>query len=192
MRRWTTEKSKIRRIDRVDSDFNIIISKILTETLIAKLKARLQLPPCRWDEGGWLGMIISARFLMFSSELMVFMVSLENTDQDHQQKAKTKRVRTTFTEEQLQVLQANFNLDSNPDGQDLERIAQITGLSKRVTQVWFQNSRARQKKYLNNQAKKANAISMPSMTAATSCPGCGMLYCLCSHPSLQLNMSQVA
>ncbi|GIY91622.1 hypothetical protein CEXT_411401 [Caerostris extrusa] len=59
----------------------------------------------------------------------------KNTDQDHQQKAKTKRVRTTFTEEQLQVLQANFNLDSNPDGQDLERIAQITGLSKRVTQV---------------------------------------------------------
>ena len=36
-------------------------------------------------------------------------------------------MRTTFTEEQLQVLQANFDVDSNPDGQDLERIAQITG-----------------------------------------------------------------
>lgn len=62
-------------------------------------------------------------------------------------KSKTKRVRTTFTDEQLQILQANFQIDSNPDGQDLERIAQITGLSKRVTQVWFQNSRARQKKH---------------------------------------------
>ena len=63
------------------------------------------------------------------------------------QKQKTKRIRTTFSEEQLQVLQANFQMESNPDGQDLERIAQITGLSKRVTQVWFQNSRARQKKH---------------------------------------------
>jgi hypothetical protein len=44
--------------------------------------------------------------------------------------AKAKRVRTTFTEEQLQILQANFEVDSNPDGQDLERIAQITGTKK--------------------------------------------------------------
>ncbi|KAK2182840.1 hypothetical protein NP493_334g03023 [Ridgeia piscesae] len=70
-----------------------------------------------------------------------------SNDEGSSQKQKAKRVRTTFTEEQLQVLQANFQLDSNPDGQDLERIAQITGLSKRVTQVWFQNSRARQKKH---------------------------------------------
>ncbi|KAI2802448.1 LIM/homeobox protein Lhx8 [Blomia tropicalis] len=63
--------------------------------------------------------------------------------------SKTKRVRTTFTEDQLSILHANFQLDSNPDGQDLERIANLTGLTKRVTQVWFQNSRARQKKYMN-------------------------------------------
>uniref|UniRef100_A0AAR5Q193 Arrowhead n=1 Tax=Dendroctonus ponderosae TaxID=77166 RepID=A0AAR5Q193_DENPD len=73
----------------------------------------------------------------------------DGCDADGYHKNKAKRVRTTFTEEQLQVLQANFQLDSNPDGQDLERIAQITGLSKRVTQVWFQNSRARQKKHMH-------------------------------------------
>lgn len=55
-----------------------------------------------------------------------------------QPKTKTKRVRTTFAEEQLAVLQTHFQIDSNPDGADLERIATMTGLSKRVTQVWFQ------------------------------------------------------
>lgn len=76
-------------------------------------------------------------------------LSTDGCDAEGYHKNKAKRVRTTFTEEQLQVLQANFQLDSNPDGQDLERIAQITGLSKRVTQVWFQNSRARQKKHMH-------------------------------------------
>lgn len=71
------------------------------------------------------------------------------TDPEGGGRSKSKRVRTTFTEEQLHVLQANFLLDSNPDGQDLERIANLTGLSKRVTQVWFQNMRARHKKHLS-------------------------------------------
>lgn len=78
---------------------------------------------------------------------------------DGYHKSKAKRVRTTFTEEQLQVLQANFQIDSNPDGQDLERIASVTGLSKRVTQVWFQNSRARQKKHIHAGKNKSNFCS---------------------------------
>ncbi|KRY57133.1 LIM/homeobox protein Awh [Trichinella britovi] len=82
-----------------------------------------------------------------------YMELLEGDNGKVHHKQKTKRVRTTFTEEQLQILQANFQIDSNPDGQDLERIAQGTGLSKRVTQVWFQNSRARQKKCQGVKAK---------------------------------------
>ncbi|KAL5011465.1 hypothetical protein ScPMuIL_010016 [Solemya velum] len=92
-------------------------------------------------------------------------------DPESSQKAKTKRVRTTFTEEQVQVLQANFQLDSNPDGQDLERIAQITGLSKRVTQVWFQNSRARQKKQQQQGQSTDSSNSATSPHKLSSSPG---------------------
>jgi hypothetical protein len=91
-------------------------------------------------------------FFNYYIDLNIFIILTNYTDGcegDGYHKNKAKRVRTTFTEEQLQVLQANFQLDSNPDGQDLERIASVTGLSKRVTQVWFQNSRARQKKHIH-------------------------------------------
>lgn len=67
-------------------------------------------------------------------------------------KKKMKRVRTAFTEFQLEVLQRNFDIESNPDGQDLERIAEAAELSKRVTQVWFQNARARQKKCMGKRS----------------------------------------
>ena len=97
--------------------------------------------------------------------------SFSRADEAGSQKQKTKRVRTTFTEEQVQVLQANFALDSNPDGQDLERIAQITGLSKRVTQVWFQNSRARQKKHQQN---KMNSTSPGGASIALTSVTCSM------------------
>ncbi|KAL3870693.1 hypothetical protein ACJMK2_038737 [Sinanodonta woodiana] len=70
----------------------------------------------------------------------------DHKDSELAQKAKAKRVRTSFTEEQIKVLQANFNISSNPNDENLDRIAHITGLSKRITQVWFQNSRARLKK----------------------------------------------
>ena len=53
----------------------------------------------------------------------VLFCSFSETDPEGGGRSKSKRVRTTFTEEQLHVLQANFLLDSNPDGQDLERIA---------------------------------------------------------------------
>ncbi|VDN51652.1 unnamed protein product [Dracunculus medinensis] len=99
-----------------------------------------------------------------------------------QQKSKTKRVRTTFAEEQLAVLQTHFQIDSNPDGADLERIATMTGLSKRVTQVWFQNSRARQKKYQVN--KKNHRLNSSGRSSADPCspksPSCdsndGMIF----------------
>ena len=75
-----------------------------------------------------------------------FVVGASSGTRRRARRFQSKRARTIFSEHQLQVLHANFNIDSNPDARDLERIAQITGLSKRVTQVWFQNTRARQRR----------------------------------------------
>ncbi|VDO80274.1 unnamed protein product [Haemonchus placei] len=104
------------------------------------------------------------------------------------------------------LVQAHFQVDSNPDGADLERIASMTGLSKRVTQVWFQNSRARQKKFQSNrkacEATLENIHSIngpvsPSQKSEASSDGIFpssvltrsfQLY-LCIHRSLTPNVS---
>jgi len=68
----------------------------------------------------------------------------EITDDDDQ--PRDKRLRTTILPEQLDYLYQKYQLESNPSRKMLESIARDVGLKKRVVQVWFQNTRARERK----------------------------------------------
>jgi len=59
---------------------------------------------------------------------------------------KDKRMRTTILPEQLDYLYHIYQSDCNPSRKQLDAIATKVSLKKRVVQVWFQNTRARERK----------------------------------------------
>ncbi|XP_070532294.1 LIM/homeobox protein Lhx9-like isoform X2 [Ptychodera flava] len=67
---------------------------------------------------------------------------------DQYQQQRTKRMRTSFKHHQLRTMKSYFALNHNPDAKDLKQLAQKTGLTKRVLQVWFQNARAKYRRSL--------------------------------------------
>uniref|UniRef100_A0A6P7FGK4 Zinc finger homeobox protein 4 isoform X3 n=1 Tax=Diabrotica virgifera virgifera TaxID=50390 RepID=A0A6P7FGK4_DIAVI len=69
-----------------------------------------------------------------------------DAESDTSDQPKDKRLRTTILPEQLDYLYQKYQVESNPSRKMLENIAREVGLKKRVVQVWFQNTRARERK----------------------------------------------
>ncbi|XP_053401802.1 zinc finger homeobox protein 4-like isoform X2 [Mercenaria mercenaria] len=67
-------------------------------------------------------------------------------EDDDQDQPRDKRLRTTILPEQLDYLYQKYQVDCNPSRKQLEAISKDVGLKKRVVQVWFQNTRARERK----------------------------------------------
>uniref|UniRef100_A0A0R3RJM0 Paired domain-containing protein n=1 Tax=Elaeophora elaphi TaxID=1147741 RepID=A0A0R3RJM0_9BILA len=61
---------------------------------------------------------------------------------------RTRRNRTSFTREQLEILEAAFKANTYPDQELRERLAAVTKLDEGKIQVWFSNRRARCRKSL--------------------------------------------
>ncbi|CAG9537413.1 unnamed protein product [Cercopithifilaria johnstoni] len=59
---------------------------------------------------------------------------------------RVRRNRTSFSSEQLEILEAAFNANTYPDQDERERIAMKTSLSEEKIMTWFSNRRARCRK----------------------------------------------
>ncbi|XP_053324827.1 LIM/homeobox protein Lhx9 isoform X2 [Spea bombifrons] len=93
-------------------------------------------------------------------------------DQSYPTSQKTKRMRTSFKHHQLRTMKSYFAINHNPDAKDLKQLAQKTGLTKRVLQVWFQNARAKFRRNLlrqeNGGSDKVEGSSLSAPTSADS------------------------
>nr|XP_028557468.1 zinc finger homeobox protein 2 isoform X1 [Podarcis muralis]XP_028557469.1 zinc finger homeobox protein 2 isoform X1 [Podarcis muralis] len=84
---------------------------------------------------------------------------------------RDKRLRTTILPEQLEILYRWYMQDSNPTRKMLDCISEEVGLKKRVVQVWFQNTRARERKgQFRCNASTANATGKPSPVLPSAFP----------------------
>ena len=107
----------------------------------------------------------------------------ENGDQDSQDDLNTSgnnssaggerkvRVRTLISDEQLVVLRAFYMINPRPKREELEKVAAKIGHPFKVVKVWFQNSRARDRregKPMSNQSNILGGHPSPSQTHSSS------------------------
>ena len=110
-----------------------------------------------------------------------------------------KRLRTTILPEQQEYLMQKYQGDQNPSRKMLDEIAKEVRLKKRVVQVWFQNTRARERKgiiKINNTLSSgvAPAQIKPQVTTATPitfskrCPFCPVLNIFRNRSALESHL----
>ncbi|XP_022091905.1 zinc finger homeobox protein 4-like [Acanthaster planci] len=93
--------------------------------------------------------------------------STSESPADNGDQPKDKRLRTTISPAQLDVLYAKYREDSNPTRRMLDMISKEVGLKKRVVQVWFQNTRARERK---------GQFRLSGLNQMCKCPFCRALF----------------
>lgn len=91
----------------------------------------------------------------------------------HPPPPRSKRMRTSFKHHQLRTMKSYFSVNHNPDAKDLKQLAQKTGLTKRVLQVWFQNARAKYRRTILKKDKDGKDVPSSNDSNASKSPSNG-------------------
>ena len=70
----------------------------------------------------------------------------DNESSQHSDDTQKQRVRYKFSDEQLLVLRTSYIINSKPRREDVNSISERLSISPEVVRVWFQNTRARDKR----------------------------------------------
>ncbi|CAB4064763.1 ATBF1 [Lepeophtheirus salmonis] len=126
-----------------------MFDQLIREDPFSKFVNRQSSPSSNFSGGGGVGNDVDTESIDSSPSSSKRKLSEDGDfldDKDEAGQPRDKRLRTTILPEQLDFLYQKYQVESNPSRKMLEQIANEVGLRKRVVQVWFQNTRARERK----------------------------------------------